>query len=243
MNKQIFKEKLTIFFAEAIFNYDARTRFQKFIKLKDHILDIGALSSPFTKGLTNKVTAIDILPENNAFGFSEKTLNKLKNRLNLETKMMDAQKMDFPDNIFDIVILTEVLEHIPDDKKAAKEIIRVLKPGGYLLLTVPHLERVPLKHGIKEHLRHYMKMDLIDLFGNEEIILLKDRFKFNEFIWGSFVISKYNSKKNKMVLLFLPLEAIIKIILTYIWLPFSEKIITKKPGYNLIMVMRKRITN
>jgi SAM-dependent methyltransferase len=239
MKKQIIKEKIIIFFAEGIFNYDSRKRFQKFIKCTDYILDIGALSSPFTKGFGNKVIAIDILPENNEFGFSEKTLNKLRKRGTLETIIMDAQNMDFADNMFDIVILTEVLEHISDDTKAAKEIIRVLRPGGYLFLTVPHLEKVPLAYGIKEHLRHYTKKNLIDLFGGEEIILLKDRFKFNEFIWGSFIISKYNQKKNKLILFLLPMEALLKNILTYIWLPLSEKLFTKKPGYNLIMIVQK----
>lgn len=240
MNYRVLKEKIVIHLAEGIFVYDARKRFKKFIKPYHNILDIGALSSPFTKGLTNKVIAIDILPEDNEFGFSERTLNKLSKRTNIEPKIMDAQKMDFQDNMFDIVICTEVLEHIPDDKKAAKEILRVLKPGGFLLLTVPHLDRVPLEAGIKEHFRHYKKNDLIDLFGKENIIFLKDRFKFNEFNWGSYFISKYNSTKIKLFLLFLPFEAILKIILTYLWLPLSEKFFVRRPGYNLIMVMQKK---
>ena len=241
MNKRVLKEKLVICFAEPIFAYDTRKRFKKFIRPSDQILDIGALTSPFTKGLTNKVTAIDILPEDNDFGFSEKTLNKLRNRTNIQCIIMDAQELNFNTNLFDIVILTEVLEHIPDDKKAAKEIIRVLKPGGFLFLSVPHLERVSLEHGIKEHFRHYLKKDLIGLFGEERIILLKDRFKFNEFIWASFFISKYNENKKNIFLLFLPIEAIIKNILTFIWLPLSERIFSKKPGYNLIMIMQKKI--
>ena len=194
---RIFKEKSIILLAEPIFRYDARKRFKKFIRSNDIILDVGALSSPFTKGLSNKVIAIDIHPEDNAFGFSEKTLEKFGKRPNVECKMMDAQKMDFEDNSFDIVILTEVLEHIPNDVKAAQEIIRVLKPGGFLLLTVPNLDRVPLEAGIKEHFRHYTRNDLTAIFGKEKIILLKDRFKFNEFNWGSYFISKFNEKKQK----------------------------------------------
>jgi SAM-dependent methyltransferase len=38
---------------------------------------------------------------------------------------------------FDCVISIHVLEHIPDDRKAIREIYRVLKPGGHALLAVP----------------------------------------------------------------------------------------------------------
>ena len=38
---------------------------------------------------------------------------------------------------FDAVICTEVIEHIPDDRAAVRELARVLKPGGTLLATVP----------------------------------------------------------------------------------------------------------
>lgn len=38
---------------------------------------------------------------------------------------------------FDTVVCTEVLEHVPDPLKAMQEMHRVLKPGGYLILTTP----------------------------------------------------------------------------------------------------------
>lgn len=43
-----------------------------------------------------------------------------------------------PDNVFDKVILSEVLEHVPDEQRALSEIFRVLKPGGLLAITVPN---------------------------------------------------------------------------------------------------------
>ncbi len=46
-------------------------------------------------------------------------------------------KLDFPDNSFDLIVATDVLEHIEDDELALKEWRRVLKPSGILLLTVP----------------------------------------------------------------------------------------------------------
>lgn len=47
-------------------------------------------------------------------------------------------EIPFPDNTFDAVILSEVLEHIDDDVAGLKEAFRVVKPGGVVAITVPH---------------------------------------------------------------------------------------------------------
>ncbi|MEN3534366.1 methyltransferase domain-containing protein [Microbispora sp. ZYX-F-249] len=54
-----------------------------------------------------------------------------------DTVVGDALDMPFPDASFDRVIAAEVLEHIPDDMAAMREIVRVLKPGGRAAITVP----------------------------------------------------------------------------------------------------------
>jgi SAM-dependent methyltransferase len=49
----------------------------------------------------------------------------------------DALALPFPDATFDRVIASEVLEHIPDDLAAMRELARVLRPGGTMAVTVP----------------------------------------------------------------------------------------------------------
>jgi len=49
----------------------------------------------------------------------------------------DAHHLPFPDATFDHVICSEVLEHIPDDVTVLRDIVRVLRPGGTLVVTVP----------------------------------------------------------------------------------------------------------
>lgn len=49
----------------------------------------------------------------------------------------DAGRLPFPDATFDRVIASEVLEHISDDVAALDELVRVLRPGGTIAVTVP----------------------------------------------------------------------------------------------------------
>jgi SAM-dependent methyltransferase len=49
----------------------------------------------------------------------------------------DALRLPFPDAAFDRVIASEVMEHIGDDGAAARELARVLRPGGTIAVTVP----------------------------------------------------------------------------------------------------------
>ena len=49
----------------------------------------------------------------------------------------DGTCLPFPDDTFDRIICSEVMEHIPDDAAAARELARVLKPGGTMAVTVP----------------------------------------------------------------------------------------------------------
>jgi SAM-dependent methyltransferase len=50
---------------------------------------------------------------------------------------LDITEIDFPDESFDVVYCSHVLEHVPDDRKALAEIRRVLKPDGWAILLVP----------------------------------------------------------------------------------------------------------
>jgi ubiquinone/menaquinone biosynthesis C-methylase UbiE len=50
---------------------------------------------------------------------------------------MDITNLEFTDNCFDWIICYHVLEHIPDDLKAMRELRRVLKGDGFAILQVP----------------------------------------------------------------------------------------------------------
>jgi SAM-dependent methyltransferase len=51
----------------------------------------------------------------------------------------DIGNIDYPDSYFDLVFMGEIIEHIYDIEQCLKEMRRVLRPGGMLVLTTPNL--------------------------------------------------------------------------------------------------------
>jgi SAM-dependent methyltransferase len=72
---------------------------------------------------------------------SEYVGNDVESRPGL-TSVSPIEALDLPDATFDVVLCTQVLEHVRHPQRALGEIARVLKPGGHLLLTT---------HGVYPH--------------------------------------------------------------------------------------------
>jgi SAM-dependent methyltransferase len=87
-----------------------------------------------------------------------------------DIKQGDALSLPFADGEFDRVVASEVLEHIPDDRTAIAELVRVLRPGGSIAVTVPSWlpERIcwALSDAYHEveggHVRIYGRQELVE---------------------------------------------------------------------------------
>lgn len=73
------------------------------------------------------------------------------------------QSLPFKDGVFDAIFSFDVLEHVTDPFLCARELTRVLKPGGYLYLDLPFLQ---LEHGYPHHYFNATRMGLRRLFNN-----------------------------------------------------------------------------
>jgi SAM-dependent methyltransferase len=83
----------------------------------------------------------------------------------------DAQALGICDASFDVVLCTEVLEHLPEPQRAIDEIYRVLVPGGQLLLTTRFL--FPIHDAPHDYFR-FTKYGLRHLLRRFEIIELQE---------------------------------------------------------------------
>lgn len=63
---------------------------------------------------------------------------------------IDGRTTPFEDSSFDLVVIVDFLEHIETDREFADELARILKPGGQLVVNVPHLK----PHSLINRLRH-----------------------------------------------------------------------------------------
>jgi 2-polyprenyl-6-hydroxyphenyl methylase/3-demethylubiquinone-9 3-methyltransferase len=75
---------------------------------------------------------------------SEKLAREVGQKLNVPWLQEDACALSFPDNSFDVVISSECIEHTSDPKRALREMTRVLKPGGLIVVTSPNKAWYPV---------------------------------------------------------------------------------------------------
>jgi len=78
------------------------------------------------------------------YGLDILNLRKItKNEENIQFIQGDALNLPFKDESFDLVVATEIIEHLPDHYTFLREIHRVLVPGGHLVISTPNLSRYP----------------------------------------------------------------------------------------------------
>ena len=81
------------------------------------------------------------------------------------------EQLPFKDNVFDGIIITEVLEHCDNEYMVISELRRVAKLGAWVYLTIPFL--FPL-HGVPYDFNRFTKFKLKSLFSQDKIILLRE---------------------------------------------------------------------
>jgi SAM-dependent methyltransferase len=92
-------------------------------------------------------------------------------------RVVDLQRLDLPDAEFDWVVCSHVLEHIHDDRAAMREMHRVLRSGGSLVLQVPmfgeHTVEDPTITDPAERLARFGQQDHVRMYGRDVLDRLR----------------------------------------------------------------------
>ena len=91
---------------------------------------------------------------------------------------MDIMDIQYPDESFDVIYCSHVLEHVPDDRKAMREFRRVLKRGGWAILLVPitagKTHEDPSITEPAERLRVFGQEDHVRIYGPDYVDRLRE---------------------------------------------------------------------
>jgi len=104
---------------------------------RSRILDIGTGKGVYIYLISRRYPHVNFV----GIDINEKNIAQAKDIIqeeNVELVVMNAERLMFKDDTFDVALMIEVLEHIPHPEKAIKEVYRVLKPGGKLIITAPN---------------------------------------------------------------------------------------------------------
>lgn len=105
----------------------------------------------------------------------------------------DAEKVNFKDNYFDIIIVHHVIEHIFDDRGVLKECYRLLKENGSLILGIPHEGGIIGRILRKVHKKLYQESEHVNFYSINSIrkLISESGFKEIEFCKFGFLFPFY----------------------------------------------------
>lgn len=128
----------------------------------------------------------------------------------------DVSDLPFEDGSYDIVLSTQVLEHVKDPQKVVQEMARVLKPGGHLFLTTP--QSSPL-HNLPWNFFNFTNLGLRLLFENAGLKVTKEEAQGGYYIMLAYQLNWFVRELERTslpALLKVPLSVVSRIMFGFV---------------------------
>lgn len=116
-----------------------QTIFSQIKHKSGRVLDVGCGRAWVAREMCPKsyeVVSMDISLENTSVALERYPFG------NHSAVVADVFNLPFNENTFDVIIASEIIEHVVDPVKFVENLIRVLKPGGTLIITTPYKEKL-----------------------------------------------------------------------------------------------------
>mgnify|MGYP001585638460 FL=1 len=156
----------------------------------NYVLDVGCNEGSLMSLYAHKNKAVGL-------ELSKESAVKAKKK-GFDVKVGSVYKIPFKENIFDVVHMSEIIEHVLDTDKAISEVYRVLKKNGKLIITTPNCasfrDRILVLTG---HLQGYMQhTEHVRFFNKEKLTrhLRKNKFKIEKVYGSGFSIPYFSGK-------------------------------------------------
>ncbi len=153
------------------------------------LLDVGGGTGRVSARMQNRVSKVVIVDS------SFKMLIQAKGKKELNVVCALAEKLPFPENFFDRIIMVDAFHHVFNQRETSLELWRLLKPKGRIVIEEPNIEKLSVRIlSILEKLAlmqsHFMSPnDIAKMFDypNSSVRIVKERF--NSWI----IIHKFSS--------------------------------------------------
>jgi 2-polyprenyl-3-methyl-5-hydroxy-6-metoxy-1,4-benzoquinol methylase len=114
---------------------------------------------------------------------------------------------ELEDNLFDVITMWHVLEHVPDLENQIKTLKRLIKPNGTIIIAVPNFKSFDANHyksfwaayDAPRHLWHFSKTSIHKLFSKENLNLKKVKPMWFDSFYVCLLSEKYKSGKMNFV--------------------------------------------
>ncbi len=206
----------------------------------DQLLDIGCGTGAILKLLQNYGIAYGVELSTNAIRF-------LKRRdLNLVVRSDASQSIPFKENTFSAITCLDVLEHLDNDFTLLNEMVRVCKPGGHIVLTVPAFSVLWSPHDAAlHHRRRYTREQMLKKACRLNCTVLKSSYYNTALILPILVARKlklfFSNKQNVRSDFFIHIPRLINALLTLLFVSEIRclQFLNFPFGVSLFLVLQK----
>ena len=151
---------------------------QRYVPSGGSVLDVGCGTGFFIESMRGRYDAWGVDPSDIAVRLCrERGLTQVVQGSAYDLSSLQGRR-------FDAVYFLDVLEHLPEDLPAVEEAIRVLKPGGHVIVTVPAFMFLWSEHDVvNEHQRRYRRAEVRTLLERAGLAIQRLTY-FNFYLFG-----------------------------------------------------------
>jgi len=204
--------------------------------VRGHVIEFGAGTGTISERLAPLLDELTLVEPSSELAATLRTKFRGRPTIKVVYSTLEDHCAKIADATVDAIVMVNVLEHIEDDRRALAELLRILRPGGSLLVFVPALQGLMSKLDLMfGHFRRYSRRELTQkvMEGDAEIVLCRYFDFFGTFPW--FILNRVMGATT-----FNP--RLVRIHDRFV-VPLSraaERLVSPPLGKNVILVARKR---